>query len=74
MLKLVKKEDCSTKSGMRKSDRKKLEDKKKEVLATKEIARIIEKTKDKYVYTTVWDNQQNRQKRTRIYLKNKDLE
>lgn len=55
MLKLVKKEDCSSieNRGTRKSDRKKLENRKREMTTTKEIIRIIKD--QKYRYQIYWD-------------------
>lgn len=67
MIEIINPEDCSTKGGTRKIDRKKLEDKKKEISTTKEIIRI--KTvqgrnyscRRKYKYLIYWDTTQSRQ-------------
>lgn len=56
-LKLVDKEDCSTKGGTRKSDRKKLEAKRNEKSTEKEIVRTIRG--QKYGYLIYWDKTQN---------------
>ncbi len=60
LLPIIPKEDCSTKGGMRKSDRKKLEDKKKKITETKEIVRIIKG--EKYLYLIYWDKMQHKQR------------
>lgn len=54
MLKLVDKDECSTKGGLRKSDRRKLEDRKKE--RSKEKKEIIRTIRGhKYRYLIYWD-------------------
>lgn len=59
-LKLIDKDDCSTKGGTRKTDREKLEAKKKEISTEKEIIRTIRG--QKYRYLIYWDKKQNRQR------------
>lgn len=74
---IIQAEDCSTTDnrGIRIIDREKSEEKKEE--KKREKLRSKESTKktikDKYTYTTIWDSYQNRQRRMRIYLKDKDL-
>lgn len=69
-LQIISEEDSIDNRGIRKSDIRKLEAKKKEKLLEQEKTK--DKTKDKYIYTMVWDSQQNRQRRTRVYLKNNE--
>jgi hypothetical protein len=72
-LTIVNEDDCSTidNRGTRITDREKLETKKREKLRSEKSTKKT--IKDKYTYTTIWDSQQNRQRRMRIYLKDKDL-
>ena len=71
ILQIIPEEDCSIRGGTRKSDIQKTETKKREKLRAKKTTKKI--IKDKYVYTTIWDSYQNRQRRMRIYLKDKYL-
>jgi hypothetical protein len=67
VLDLVDEKDCSSieSCGIRITDRKKLEDKKR----GKSKKSIIRKGKDRYVYLIYWDKHQNKQIRMRVYLK-----
>lgn len=78
MIEIIKSEDCSTKGGTRKSDRKKLEDKKKEISTTKEIIRTgagyrysyNSSHRRIYKYLIYWDKTNSRQVQKRIEICN----
>jgi len=73
LLNIIPKEDCSTKGGMRKVDRKKLENKNKEKLKKLSVKKTKDndKIKNKYVYLIYWDSKKNQHVRERIYMDDK---